>query len=205
MHERGLARTGDSRHHGERVEGQAQGDVFQIVLARAHEDEMAPAPAAHERHGNRLTPGQVARGERAGRPAELLLGAAEHDLAAPLARPRPQLHDVVGRLDEAAIVLDDHHGVAELFLRPVEHDVAAALAGSGAQLDHVVGRLDERAVVLDDHHRVAGIGQLAAEIGQTRGVARVQADRRLVEHVERAHELRAELVGEVDALRLPAR
>ena len=36
------------------------------------------------------------------------------------------------------------------------------------------------------------------------GVARVQPDRRLVQHVERAHELRAELVGQVDPLRLAA-
>ena len=75
----------------------------------------------------------------------------------------------------------------------------------GPELDHVIGGLDEAAVVLDDDDRVAGLRQLAAEIGEPRRVARVQADGRLVEHVERADQLGAELVGEIDALRLAAR
>ena len=40
---------------------------------------------------------------------------------------------------------------------------------------------------------------------QARVVARVQADRGLVEHVEHAHERRADLRGEADALPLAAR
>ena len=59
--------------------------------------------------------------------------------------------------------------------------------------------------MLDDHHRVARGGELAAELGQARGVARVEPDGGLVEHVERAGELRPELVGQVDALRFAAR
>ena len=93
----------------------------------------------------------------------------------------------------------------ELRLGAREDDLAAALARAGAQLDDVISRLDEAAVVLDDDHGVAGLGQLSAEVGQPHGVARVQADRRLVEHVERADELGAELVGQVDPLGLATR
>ncbi len=59
--------------------------------------------------------------------------------------------------------------------------------------------------MLDHHHRVAAGGELAAELGEPSGVPRVQADRRLVQHVEGAGELGPELVGEVDALRFAAR
>ena len=58
--------------------------------------------------------------------------------------------------------------------------------------------------MLDDDHGIAEGGELAAELGEPRRVAGVKADGRLVEDVERADELGAELVGEVDALRLPA-
>src|SRR5256712_14195838 len=86
------------------------------------------------------------RGERARRLLELRLRAAEDDLAAALARARPELDDVVRGGDELAIVLDDDDGVA----RP---------------------------------------GELVAELHEPHGVARVQSDRRLVEHVERSDEL----------------
>src|SRR4029079_13834061 len=81
---------------------------------------------------------------------------------------------------------------------------AAPLARAGAHLDQEVGHLDEGAIVLDHHHRVAAGGELTAQLGEPRGVARLEADRRLIEHVEGAGELGPELVGEVDALRLAA-
>ena len=96
-------------------------------------------------------------------------------------------------------------GLQELGLRPAEHDLAAALARPRPQLDDVIRRVDELAVVLDDHDGVAGLGELPAEVGEPRGVARMEADGRLVQHVERADELRAQLVGQVDPLRLAAR
>ena len=53
-------------------------------------------------------------------------------------------------------------------------------------------------------HGVARVAQPAEQREQPVGVARVQADRRLVEHVQRVHQPRAERVGERDALRLAA-
>ena len=84
-------------------------------------------------------------------------------------------------------------------------DAAALLAGAEPEIDDLVGDANHVGVVLDDQHRVALIAQLPQDRDQPQVVARVQADRRLVEHVERADQRRAERGGEADALRLAAR
>ncbi len=89
--------------------------------------------------------------------------------------------------------------------RALVDDLAALAAGPRAEVDDVVGGGDERRVVLDHDHGVAGVRQPAQHAGEAGGVARVQAHRRLVEHVERAGERAAERGREGDALRLAAR
>ena len=59
--------------------------------------------------------------------------------------------------------------------------------------------------MLDDEHGVALIAQLAEDVDQPLVVARVQADGRFVEHVQRADQRRAQRGREIDALRLAAR
>src|SRR5262249_50309177 len=86
----------------------------------------------------------------------------------------------------------------ELGLRAVEDDLAAPFARARSELDDVIGGADELTVVLDNHHRVARLRQLVTELGQPGGVARVQPDRRLVQYVERADQLWARLVGQVE-------
>ena len=54
-------------------------------------------------------------------------------------------------------------------------------------------------------HRVAEVAQALQRLEQPGVVALVQADRRLVEHVEHAGQARADLRGEPDALALAAR
>ena len=81
---------------------------------------------------------------------------------------------------------------------------AAVHAGARAEVDDVVGGLDRLLVVLDDDDRVAEVAQLEERLDQLAVVALVQADRRLVEHVEHAHQLRADLRRQADALRLAA-
>jgi hypothetical protein len=49
--------------------------------------------------------------------------------------------------------------------------------------------------VFDDEHRVADVAQVLEQADETIVVARVQTDRRLVEHVKRADERRAEIVA----------
>ena len=77
-------------------------------------------------------------------------------------------------------------------------------AGAGADIEHVVGGADRVLVVLDDDHGVAEIAQALERFEQSRVIALVQADRRLVEHIEHAGEAGADLRGEPDALALAA-
>src|SRR5204863_5360639 len=96
-------------------------------------------------------------------------------------------------------------GLLELGLRAGEHDLAAAVARAGAELDDVVRGGDELTVVLDDDDGVPRPRELAAELHQPHRIPGVEADRRLVEDVERSHELGAQLIRQVDALRLAPR
>ena len=88
--------------------------------------------------------------------------------------------------------------------RPRVHDVAAVLAGAGADVDDPVGRGDGVLVVLDDDQGVAEVAQPGQRGDQPPVVALVQADARLVEHVEHPDQAGADLGGEPDPLRLAA-
>ena len=88
---------------------------------------------------------------------------------------------------------------------PCGDHVAAVLAGSRPHVDEPVGAAHHLLVVLDDEHRVAEVAQRLERPDQAVVVALVQADRRLVEDVEHADELRADLGGETQPLRLAAR
>ena len=69
---------------------------------------------------------------------------------------------------------------------------------------HVVRRADGVLVVLDHEHRVAEVAQPDQGVDEPAVVALVQTDRRLVEHVQHAHQSRADLGGQPDALGLAA-
>src|SRR4051812_7747635 len=77
------------------------------------------------------------------------------------------------------------------------------LAGTQTQIDDVVGRANRLLVVLDDNHRVAEIAEPCEGREQGAIVALVQANRRLIEHVQHAGEVRADLRGEADTLPSP--
>ena len=83
--------------------------------------------------------------------------------------------------------------------------MAAVLAGARPHVDEPVGAAHHLLVVLDDDHGVAEVAQALERADQLVVVALVQADRRLVEDVEHADELRADLRREPQALRLAAR
>ena len=85
-----------------------------------------------------------------------------------------------------------------------DDDLAAVLARAGADVDHPVGGVDGVLVVLDDDQRVAQVAQPDQRLDQPVVVALVQADGRLVEHVEHADQAGADLGGQPDALRLAA-
>src|SRR5690606_26118537 len=134
----------------------------------------------------------------------VLAGAhdAQHALLVDLAALR-------GRLDLPAareVVARDRALLRrQLGIRPRVDDLAAALARKGPDVDDPVARLDRLLVVLDDDERVAEVAQRLERLDEAAVVALVQADRRLVEHVEHARESRADLGREADALRLAAR
>src|SRR5262245_57858262 len=88
--------------------------------------------------------------------------------------------------------------------RTVDDDLAAVAPGPGSQVDDVLGAADRLLVVLDDDDRVALARELLDRREQQRVVARMQADRRLVEDVADAAQVRAELCREPDALRFAA-
>ena len=135
---------------------------------------------------------------------EVVLGRAEQpDLLPGAAPPRRrhrnrQLLAQVLRRQRSRLV----HQPVE---RAGEDDAPALLAGAEPEIDDVIGDLDHVGVVLDDEHGVALIAQLPQDRDQPQVVARVQADRRLVEHVQRADQRRAERGRQVDALRFAAR
>ncbi len=77
-------------------------------------------------------------------------------------------------------------------------------AGGGPEVDDVVGVLHELVVVFDDEERVALVAQGKERADEAAVVACMQADAGLVEHVEHAGEVGAELRGQADALGLAA-
>ncbi len=101
--------------------------------------------------------------------------------------PKSQYPQVTSRIDKMQKLLQ-------------ADDAPAVHAGSGAQVDHMVGGADRVLVVLDHQHRVAEVAQAGQRLQQAVVVALVQADRRLVQHIEHAGEARADLGGEPDAL-----
>ena len=74
----------------------------------------------------------------------------------------------------------------------------------GPEVDQPIGLPHDRFVVLDDEHRVAAVLQVAQGVDQPLVVARVQADRRFVEHVAHADQPGAEAGGQPHALQLAA-
>ncbi len=68
----------------------------------------------------------------------------------------------------------------------------------------MVGRAHDVRVVLHHQDGVADVAQLVQDADQPSGVARMQPDGRLVEHVAGAHQARSQTSGELDALRLAA-
>ena len=86
--------------------------------------------------------------------------------------------------------------------RSGEPHIAPVFTGSRSEVDDVIARADDFGVVLDDDDGVAVVAQLLEDPHEPAGIARVEADRRLVQDVERVHERGPDRRGEVDALQL---
>ena len=79
------------------------------------------------------------------------------------------------------------------------------LAGGGADVDDPVGVPHHVELVLDDEQRVAGRLQAVERAQQRLGVGRMQAGRRLVEDVDHAEQVRADLRRQAQPLQLAGR
>ena len=86
----------------------------------------------------------------------------------------------------------------------VEHDLAAVFAGSGSDIEHAIRGLHHLRIVLDHDQRVAGVAQALHDADDAVDVARMQADRRLIEHEQGVDQRSAERRGEIDPLHLAA-
>ena len=93
-----------------------------------------------------------------------------------------------------------HHVLRRAF----RDDLAAVLARARPHVDEPVGGAHHLLVVLDDENGVAEIAEPLERRDQPAVVALVQSDRRLVEDVEDADELRSDLGREPKPLRLAA-
>ena len=85
-----------------------------------------------------------------------------------------------------------------------DHHLAAVLTGSGTDVDHPVGGADGVLVVLDDDQGVAEVSQPDQGLDQPAVVPLVQADARLVEHVQDPDQAGPDLGRQPDPLCLTA-
>ena len=118
-----------------------------------------------------------------------------------LAAFRRHLHGHLAR----EIFARQRPGVREnLRRRALCDDLAAMDAGAGADIEDVIGLQDRVFVMLDDDHGVAKVAQALQGHEKAFVVALMQADRRLVEHVQHARQPGADLAREPDALAFAA-
>ena len=88
---------------------------------------------------------------------------------------------------------------------PLVDERATRLAAPGPQLHHPVGGLHRGRVVLDYHHGIAAVREPPQQTQQPTRVGGMQADGRLVQHIQCVDQVGSERVGEGDALRLSPR
>ena len=137
--------------------------------------------------------------------AQIVFARAAHFEPARIGRDRAARDAFIGTLAAGQVGAGQGVGVARLRGRTVEDDFAAAFAGAGADVEDAVGCEHDLRIVLDHHQRIAGIAQPVHDFDHPVHVARMQADRRFVEHEQRVDERSAERGGQVDALDLAAR
>ena len=88
--------------------------------------------------------------------------------------------------------------------RPLEDDFAAVASRAGSDFNELIGCADHRFVVLDGDDRVAAIAEPFDRLDEPFCVLRMQAGRRLVEHVQHVHQRRPEGRRERDSLHFAA-
>ncbi len=86
---------------------------------------------------------------------------------------------------------------------PGSYHLSAMLSGARAKVDHVIGSGDHLQIVLDHEDGVAQVPQSTQDTDHAAGIARVKADRRLIQHIQHAAQTRAQQRRQPQTLRLP--
>ncbi len=69
----------------------------------------------------------------------------------------------------------------------------------------MIGGLDGVGIVLDNQNGVAQIAQRFQNVDEPLRISRVQANRRLIQNIQSAHQVRAQRGGQLNPLRFSAR
>src|SRR5690242_13836976 len=85
------------------------------------------------------------------------------------------------------------------------NDPTAVLTSSGAQVQNLVSVADHFRVVFNHQDGVSNVPQVLQDADQAVRVPRVKTNGGLVEHIERADQVRSQSRGKLDSLRLTAR
>ena len=117
--ERGLARTRNAGHTGERAKRNGKVRMREVVHRTAFDrDALAVAFAPNFGHRNEFFARKVLSGDRFLAFEQLVYRALEHDLAAVAARARTDIHNVVSCKHGVLVVLDHDERVAEVTQPP---------------------------------------------------------------------------------------
>ncbi len=119
-----------------------------------------------------------------------------------LRRAHPHIHPGLIRKERP-----DHRLLIflQIFDCPLRDHAAAAGTRLRPHLDHPVGMPQNAGIVIDQHHRVAVRYQIIHHAGQPLDIGRMQADRRLIQHVEHTGCAVAHGAGKLHTLPLPCR
>ena len=93
----------------------------------------------------------------------------------------------------------------DLVIRPLGNQFAAVLAGSRPKVENPVRRSHDVRIMLHHQNRIAQIAQPVKNLDQPVRVPRMQPDRRLIQHIQRAHQSRSQRSRQLNALRLSPR
>ena len=199
--ERRLAAAGDASDAGEDAEGDAGGDVAQVVAAGA-DDAQGALGIGLATLGERdaAAAGEVSAGEAVGVGGDFVRGALGDDVATVDAGGRSHVDQVVGGADGVLVVLDDEDGVAEGLeaAQRGEQALVVALVQADAGLVEDVEDAGEAGADLageaDALALAAGQGGAAAGEGEV-----VEAD--VDQELQAVGDLAQDAAGDLQALR----
>ena len=90
----------------------------------------------------------------------------------------------------------------DLVYRARSNHIAAACSSNGTHLNQIVGFRQYARIVVDNNHGVAVIHQIAHHAHQAVDIGRMQANRRLVQHIKHACRSIAHHASKLHALAL---